>query len=328
MITKKFEDMMRLNVFHLLICSLFLFSSVLSSCSDDNEGARTPSLQADISTTSLQINESMEIHFSGVADQIVVYTGDKDHQYELRDSSNTGFVVNKGLFTYSYRTPGTFHVVCIASTYDTYLGNSLKTCTYSFDVTVTDDVNSIDAISANITPNVYYAQLISEDTWVMRLPQKQLYNNREISVNAARQRLILTVESDSAKVTIDGEPYNTRSYYALNTDHAIRVTSASGSVRDYTLYGMIYPELLTVTIGGEPATLNRSAYYQDLLTYTYKGDDLRLDYTIEDNVRLLDGETTVLSGSDIVPDHEYILRRTHTSNLQITADTRIVFKKE
>ena len=326
MITKRYRKLLTGLVLFTIHCSLFTL--FLVSCSDDNEPARTPSLQANVSKTNLEINESMEIHFTGVADQIVVFTGDKDHQYERRDSSNTGFAVNKGLFTYSYHTPGTFHVVCIASTYDTYLGKSLKTDMYSFDVTVTDDVNTIDAISATVTPNVYYAQLIGDDTWVMRLPQKQLYNNREIAVNASRQRLNLSIESDSAKVTIDGEPYNSRTYYALNADHAIRVVSASGTVRDYTLYGMVYPELLTVTVGEKEATLRRSAYYQDLLTYIYTGDDPTLDFTVDDGVQLLDGQSVVSPGSPIVPNHEYTLRRTHGSNTQVTADSRIIFSKE
>ena len=221
----------------------------------------------------------MEIHFTGVADQIVVFTGDKDHQYERRDSSNTGFAVNKGLFTYSYHTPGTFHVVCIASTYDTYLGKSLKTDMYSFDVTVTDDVNTIDAISATVTPNVYYAQLIGDDTWVMRLPQKQLYNNREIAVNASRQRLNLSIESDSAKVTIDGEPYNSRTYYALNADHAIRVVSASGFVHDGSYVRLkemrltwTMPEHILQKIGFSSMAISLTGY--NLLTFTsYNGFD-------------------------------------------------------
>ena len=303
MITKRYRKLLTGLVLFTIHCSLFTL--FLASCSDDNEPARTPSLQANVSKTNLEINESMEIHFTGVADQIVVFTGDKDHQYERRDSSNTGFAVNKGLFTYSYHTPGTFHVVCIASTYDTYLGKSLKTDMYSFDVTVTDDVNTIDAISATVTPNVYYAQLIGDDTWVMRLPQKQLYNNREIAVNASRQRLNLSIESDSAKVTIDGEPYNSRTYYALNADHA-----------------------LTVTVGGEEATLRRSAYYQDLLTYIYAGDDLTLNFTVDDGVQLLDGQSVLSPGCLIVPNHEYTLRRTHGSNTQVTADSRIIFSKE
>ena len=304
-----------------------LSSFIIASCSDDNQPARTPSLNASVSKTSLEINESMEIRFTGVADQIVVYTGDKDHQYEKRDSSNTGFTANKGLFTYSYRNPGTFHVVCIASTYDTYLGGSLQTVMTTFDVTVTDDVTTIAAISSTITPNVFYAEQISDRDWVLRLPLKQLYNNREISVNAARQRLNLTIESDSARVFIDGEAYNARNYYALNVDHDIQVISASGSIRDYRLYGLTYPEFTVITVGGQEPALSRSAYYQDLLTYTVGGDDLTLDYSVDSDVQLLDGTSVLPTGSRVKLDYEYTLRRTHTADGNAVADTRVIFTK-
>ena len=89
-----------------------------------------------------------------------------------------------------------------------------------------------------------------------------------------------------------------------------------------------YPELLKVTVGEKEATLRRSAYYQDLLTYIYTGDDPTLDFTVDDGVQLLDGQSVVSPGSLIVPNHEYTLRRTHGSNTQVTADSRIIFSKE
>ena len=99
------------------------------ACANDNQEARTPQAMVEVDKQHLEVNESMTIRFTGVADQVVVYTGDKDHQYELRDSSNTGLVVNRGVLTYSYAVPGTFHVVCVATTYDTYMGGGLKTDT-------------------------------------------------------------------------------------------------------------------------------------------------------------------------------------------------------
>ena len=67
---------------------------------------------------------------------------------------------------------------------------------------------------------------------------------------------------------------------------------------------------------------------EDLLTYIYTGDDPTLDFTVDDGVQLLDGQSVVSPGSLIVPNHEYTLRRTHGSNTQVTADSRIIFSKE
>ena len=177
----------------LAVCFAFFFAA----CSDDNEEARTPEINVTFDKTNLLINESMELHVSGVADQVVVFTGDKGHEYELRKESNTGFPVNKGLFTYSYATPGTFHVVVVASTYDTFLGNNIKESIKEFDVTVIDDVTTIDQIYTAITPNIYYAELVNDKDWVLCLPTKYLYNNKEVKVNAtsimSRINLILII---------------------------------------------------------------------------------------------------------------------------------------
>jgi len=300
-------------------------------CSDEGGEARTPQAAVQVSSTALAVNESMELRFTGVADQVVVFTGDAGHVYELRDSSNTGTVVNKGLLTYSYGAQGTYHVVCVASTYDAYLGASLQHDTVGFYVQVTDDVNTIRAISATVTPNIYYAELVGDADWVMRLPTKQLYNNREMTVNAARQRLSFDIASDSASVYIDGEPYVARNYYALNTTHDIRVVSAAGNSRDYRLYGLIYPEFKTITVGGQKPTLARSAYYQDVLTYTAPGMGA-LEFTLDDDVCLLADGVEVSSGSAFNPEAQYELRRTLTSlgegsgvGSLLTATTRIEF---
>ncbi len=80
------------------------------ACTDENKKADTPIASVIVNTTQLEINQSMEIQFTGIADQAVIYTGDKGHSYALRDSSDTGFIVNKGLFTYSYAVPGKLYV--------------------------------------------------------------------------------------------------------------------------------------------------------------------------------------------------------------------------
>ena len=80
------------------------------------------------------------------------------HDYELREQSNTGFVVNKNLFTYSYATPGTYKVVCVASTY-TDGATDLKRDTCSYTVTVIDDQTEIENISC---PQIVYDEVFAE----------------------------------------------------------------------------------------------------------------------------------------------------------------------
>lgn len=315
------------------ILYMLLLTSVagFSSCSDENEEARTPQAIVNVSNTDLEINESMEIHFYGVADQVVVYTGDDSHDYSLREESNTGFVMNKGLFTYSYSVPGTFKVVVLATTYDTYMGNGLRTDTTSFYVTVKDDVTELEQVYSSITPNVYYASLVNESDWVMCLPTKQVYNNREVALNAKRQRLSFEIASDSSKIYVDDVIYSSKNYYDLTQPHDIRVESDFGSVRDYKLYTMIYPEFKSVKLDGVTGKLVRDAFNQDRQVYQFtlpKGTtNPVIEYTLDGDGTFLADGSAVATGSKIDLDNDlFTISRTNAENSAVSAVSTVRFE--
>ena len=137
-----------------ILCVLAVFAMV--ACNSDDE-VEQPTASVSINKTTLNINESMEIHFTGSASDVVVYTGDLNHCYDLREESNYGLVVNKGLFTYAYSTPGTYTVVVVATNHGNE-GKDIKRDTYTFDVKVIDDVTTIDKISA---PAVLYDEVFA-----------------------------------------------------------------------------------------------------------------------------------------------------------------------
>ncbi|MBQ8046879.1 MAG: hypothetical protein IJ196_03020 [Prevotella sp.] len=321
---------------YMMFLSALVMAILLPSCSDDNQEARTPVASYTVNSTTLHINESMEIDFTGVADQVIIFPGDNLHEYVKRAESHTGYVVNKGVFTYSYSTPGVYHVTIIASTYDTYLGENLQTAIAEFDVTVIDDVTTIDGIMSSINPNEYYAELVNESDWVLRLPTKQVYNGREAVLNATRQRLTITVASDSSKIYVDDVEYSARTNYNLTLPHDIRVVAYSGDERSYKLYTLIYPEFTSLTTGAGKAatTLTRTPYYQDLLTYTLSVPESELssvvlNYTVDSQVKFCVNGTEVASGTAIdLTDAtaEYTLVRTFDGRDDLKAVTRIVFE--
>jgi len=303
------------------------------SCADDNEKARTPIAAASISTQELAINQTMKIEFTGVADQVVIYTGDKDHNYGLRESGNTGYVVNKGEFTYSYSQPGTFHVVCIATTYDTYMAGGLRQDSTSFDVTVIDDVTKITNISSYINPNTYFAEELDDVNWVLCLPTKQVYNNKEIALNAKRQRLSFEIGSTATEIYVDEVAYNKNTYYDLTQEHDIKVISNYGTVRNYKLFTLIYPELKTIKANGVVGKLQRNAFYQDKLTYEFTLTNetdpkaVVLDFTLDDHVKLYGDGVEIKSGDtvDLAENKTYTLVRTSPSNTKVTATSKVYF---
>ncbi len=315
------------------IYSIFaVFALVLcASCSDENEPARTPVATVEVSKTDLGINESMEIVFTGVADQVTVFTGDEGHVYQdfgdgtIKD--NTGIVVNKGRFSYSYAVPGTFHVVVIATTYDTYLGENKKTAKHEFDVVVTDNCTTLDKVYSSITPNIYYATQANDRDWVLCLPTKQVYKNKEIAIKLNKQRLSFDIASSASVISVNGEEWLAKNYYDLTQLNEINVKAMSGATRDYRLYTAIYPEFDEITVGGVKGNLSRNAFDQDLMTYTFTGAANTTDvaFTPTENAQLFvngqpAGEQLDLSSAD-----EYTLVYTNPENTDVKAVSRLVF---
>lgn len=242
-----------------------------SACSDDND-VSVPQIQVEVDNTQLDLYQSMTIRITGDYQQAVVWTGDKGHNYDLRDEividenglrtddCDYGLVVNKGLFTYSYSTPGTYKVVCLASNYNEE-GKTIKTETYSFNVEVYDDHNKIEKISAVRSPYYeIYAEELTDTDWVLGLPRKISYNNKDLTVNAKRHYLNIELESQAATVEINDEAWTSNTYYDLNSPLTLVTTSSSNVSRTYTLWTVIYPEFSAYAIGDVKATFTRSPF--------------------------------------------------------------------
>jgi hypothetical protein len=228
-----------------------------SAC--EEEPATTPRAAITVNKNQFEINESMIIQFAGIADQVVIYTGDDMHNYDLREQSNTGFVVNKNRFTYSYPAPGIYKVVCVASTY-TDSAVDLKRDTCSLTVAVIDDRTEIDRLSC---PQIVYDEVFAEkqanDEWLMRLPRKIKYNNATPTISLS-QRLRFYIQSDSTKVYVNGNEYSSTDRYDLSAPVDISVKSDFGTERSYRLYTLNYPEFSSFKLSGIEGTLVRNEY--------------------------------------------------------------------
>ena len=236
------------------ICAFLL----VFSCKEESVA---PQIEASINKELLAINETMIISFSGsTADQIVVFTGDDMHEYELRDQSNTGLVVNKNLFTYAYGEPGVYKVVCVASTAGE-MATNLQYDICSFTVTVIDDVTEIDRLSCSqVIRDEIFGNRYPNDEWLMALPRKVIYNNREQNIALTSQRLRFYIQSDSTKVLVNGSEYLSTKGYNLSVPVDILVKSDFGTNRPYTLYTAYYPEFSSFKLAGVEGTLNRNIF--------------------------------------------------------------------
>jgi len=241
---------------------LLATSVFLSFFSCKEEVIKTPKAEMTVNKNKFDINETMIINFTGIADQVVIYTGDELHNYDFREGNNSGLVVNKNLFTYAYSVAGIYKVVCVASTYDDILAKNLKIDTCSFIVEVIDDVTDINKISCpRIIYDEVFAENIENDEWLMRLPRRIKFgNNENANINIASQRLKFYINSDSTKVFIDGKNYSGTTNYNLSVPLDVLVKSYQGTERPYKLYTMNIPEFNTFLLDGVNGTVKRNEF--------------------------------------------------------------------
>jgi len=245
---------MKITVKTLFGICFFLF---IYSCK--NEEVKAPFAEMIVNKTLLTVNETMTINFIGVADQVVIFTGDDMHNYDLREESNTGLVVNKNLFTYAYSVPGEYKIVCIASTYND-LAINLKIDTCSYIVKVIDDITDIENISCpQIVYDEVFAKKMENDEWLMVLPRRIKYGNYTPAISLT-QRLRFYIQSDSTKVFINGNAFTDTSRYNLNFPLDILVKSDYGTERNYKLSTINIPEFATFSINGVVGTLVRNEF--------------------------------------------------------------------
>ena len=230
---------------------------VFIACSQNTPLA--PKASMAINKQVFELNEAMNILFTGIADQVVIYTGDNGHNYEQRNERHTGIADNKNTFNYSFSIPGTYKIVCIASTYNNLAVEILRdTC--SCVVTIVDDNTEIEKISC---PQILYDEVFAErmpnDEWLMRLPYQVMYNNKPANIPLS-QRLKIYVASDSTQVTINGKAFDDRTKYDLSEIVNIDLKSNKGSERLYKLYTIYYPEFESFNIAGVEGMLIRNIF--------------------------------------------------------------------
>lgn len=275
---------------------------LLAACS--KEEATQPVASIEIDLEKVDINKTLTIRFTGSAENIVIFPGDVDHDYELLDEGNSGLVVNKGVFTYSYTTPGVYKIVCVATNH-AQEGTILLTDTCSKYVRVIDDVTEIERLSA---PQVLYdevfARLHGDSDWVLALPKKIRFNNGDRNV-ALTQRLKFYLPSQTTEFLIDGAPYKSTTRYNLANPVEIIARSHEGTERKYRLHAINYGEFESFSLAGVKGTLTRNEFdyaNTEMTIAIPAGTDLKSlvpDFKIPANVKVYVGDMEQTSGTPV-----------------------------
>lgn len=316
--------------FKISVCLILAWlATMLTAC--DNEKATQPTAAISIEKNMLEVNESMAIRFVGNADNVVVYPGDSGHDYELREESNTGLVVNKNLLTYSYSTPGTYKVVCVATNHADE-GKSILTDTCSVFIKVIDDCTEIGKISTTALYDEIFADRINTQDWLFAMPRKIKYKTSNPSVSLS-QKLKFYIPSTATRIYIDGADYNANSKYDLGQSHTVKLVSNEGSSQDYNLYTLNYGEFKTFQVAGVTGTITRTEYdygYHEINMQVPTGTDLTElapDFTLyatNEKVYIGDVEQTTGDVVDFTNPVTYRFVVTSTDKPEITVESTCV----
>lgn len=301
----------------------------------EEEVVLEPKASMTINKTQLSINESMVVTFTGTADQAVIFTGDSAHVYDLREESNTGFVMNKGVLSYAYPVPGKYKIVCLASAYNDG-ATTLKRDTCSFTVTVIDDMTEIERLSCpQILYDEVFADRLSNDEWFMKLPRKVVYNQQTPSISLS-QRLSFYIQSDSTKVFINGEAYKSATKYNLANQTNITVKSHYGTERFYKLHTLYYPEFTSFKLAGVEGILFREQFDYSAFRVEVtlpKGTDVNNiipEFTLTDTVeKAYIGDVEQISGNtevDFSQNVVYRLESVSQNNAEAVAISTVTVK--
>lgn len=281
------------------IVYLFVAIAVLAACKNE---VRTPKAVVELSKTEVGVNEVFNFTFTGVADQVVVYTGDKGHVYEQQNYQNVGVVLPKKIGSHSYTSPGVYHVVFVASCYGD-LASELQRDTCSFYITVTDNNTSLKDIYAIAYSNELHAQQVGND-WLIVSSREVFMETKFFDVkDKTKMKMLLAIKtgSENTIVQLNGEDYDKAVKYDFSSPIVLDVTAQSGSSSKYTLYFIFKPEFDTFTINGvkdkRKAVEKRDkfSYEPNIQLSLPKGTDLT---TLQPEFTIFEGQQVTLNGKE------------------------------
>ncbi|MDE6306505.1 MAG: hypothetical protein K2L90_07950, partial [Muribaculaceae bacterium] len=89
----------------------YILLPLLAASCDDDDKVVMPDASFTMSADEVSIYETVTYTYTGSpSTQVVIYTGDTGHNFDLKNDGNSGFVVNDGVATYAYKEPGLSHI--------------------------------------------------------------------------------------------------------------------------------------------------------------------------------------------------------------------------
>jgi hypothetical protein len=238
-----------------ILCLCFLFASC------EEETVNAPQAAFQVSDTDVSVNQTIIFTFTGAnARQAVVFTGDEGHDYELREHGNSGLTMSKGSLSYSYKKPGNYNVVLVATNYDR-AGDRILEAKAEANIVVSDTRTGLSVVSLrrDMLTKEIQGEII-DDVILFAVPYKVRIRNRDTAVNPAKQRMDITAASESATILLNDAEYSNKTYYDLTQPLVLKIRAGSGDEVSYNLRTIKYPVFETFSINGVAGTVAYDDY--------------------------------------------------------------------
>jgi len=295
------------------IVYIFLAVVLLTACQEKVKQAKA---LVNVSATEVNINENIDFEFTGTADQVSVYTGDKGHVYESKNYQNTGVVLPKKKGSHSYSVPGTYHMVFVASCYgDRAAAMNQDTC--SCTIRVIDNNASIRSIYAVSYNDELHAEPCNGN-WLLPVPKEVWVDVKFIKVKTS-MLFKFKLFSDSTTLKIDGETYDIENKYSIAQPLTLYTRANSGAELTQKLYAVYKPEFASFSINDVNASMvkDKFSYIQNVVVTLPQGTDrtqLKPVFTLYEGQKVEVNGQEIQSGDivNLTEPTEFILTNTQT----------------
>jgi len=275
---------------YLVIASIFLFLGC-----ENKEYFIQPKAEFNLTPKSASVLDLIILQVTGEGQYFTFFTGDEGHNYDSISAGDVGLSPNpQGELIHSYRKPGTFKIVLVATGYDHDARETVRK-TMEKTIVISENRNTIEKIDfgtfgayfsgADDFLNFTQEGAIFQDDRIIKVYLYQyarLFNlsTRYPYTSASEIPVtpLITLDSEVAVVTVDGAQVGSGEHviHVDNNDALIpktyTVTANDGSIKEYTVGLMFIPEFRTFTIADKTVSTENvmdhmSSYLVDPLTY-------------------------------------------------------------
>lgn len=285
---------------------------------------------------SANVLDLITLQVTGEGQYFTFFTGDEGHNYDSLAAGDAGLSPNPlGELIHSYRKPGTYRIVLVATGYD---HNERKTVRETMEktITISENRNTIEKIDFG-SFGAYFSGpddfldfsqegMVLQDEGIIRVflyQYARLFNleTRQPYASAAEipVKPMISLDSEVATVSVggmlvgNGEPVDHVDENDRLVPRIYTVTADNGDTREYQVGPMFIPEFRTFTIAGQTVSTENpldhmNTYLVDPLTYHRFYVELSVDastdlsslvaeFTLwDDNVQVTVGEVPQESG--------------------------------